>query len=50
MDGKEAAHLAKTINPKLVIPDHYNAIVGTKKNEREFIEALDGKLDYEIFL
>lgn len=50
MDGKEAAHLAKTINPRLVIPDHYNAIVGTKGNEREFIEALDGGLDYEIFL
>lgn len=50
MNGKEAANLTKIINPKLVIPDHYNAIVGTKENEKEFKDALNGKFYYEIFL
>ena len=50
MDGKEAGNLTKIIKPKVVIPDHYNSIVGNKDNEKEFIKELDGKVNYEIFL
>ena len=50
MDEREAGHLTKIIKPKVVIPDHYNSIVGNKDNEKEFIKELDGKVNYEIFL
>lgn len=50
MDGKEAASLANIINPQIVIPTHYNAIVGDKSNEREFVENLNPKLKFEIHI
>lgn len=50
MDGKEGAELTNIIKPKLVIPSHYNAIVGTKQNEEEFISYLDKDINYEIYI
>lgn len=50
MDGKEAASLANIIKPQIVIPTHYNAIVGDKSNEREFVENLNPKLKFEIHI
>lgn len=50
MDGVEAGRLAKKIAPKLAIPTHYNLIVGSKKEEADFIKELDGKIDYEIHI
>ena len=50
MDGVEAGRLAKKIAPKLAIPTHYNLIVGSKKEEADFIRELDGKIDYEIHI
>ncbi len=50
MDGKEGANLTNIIKPKLVIPTHYNAIVGTKQNEKDFIDNLDKNIEYEIHI
>ena len=50
MDGKEGATLANIIKPKLVVPTHYNAIVGTKENEKDYIENLDKNINYEIHI
>ena len=50
MDGIEGALLTKKIRPKLVIPTHYNAIVGSKENEKEFIDNLNGEVPYEIMI
>lgn len=49
MDAKDASYLTNLIKPKLVIPVHYNAIVGTKEDERIFIEGLNN-IEYKIFL
>ena len=40
MNAKEAANLTNIIKPKVVIPTHYNTIVGSKKDEQEFIRNL----------
>ena len=48
MNGKEGAELTNIIKPSLVIPTHYNAIVGDKSNEREFIATLDKSVNYRI--
>lgn len=50
MDGKEGATLTNIIMPKLATPTHYNAIVGTKQNEKEFLENLDKNIPYEIHI
>lgn len=49
MNGKEASELANIIRPNLVIPVHYNGIVGNKENEKEFISNLDN-ISYKIYL
>lgn len=49
MNAREASILTNTIKPKLVIPVHYNSIVGNKKDEKEFIELLEN-VEYKIFL
>jgi L-ascorbate metabolism protein UlaG (beta-lactamase superfamily) len=36
MTPKEAVEAARTINPKLAIPMHYGAIVGSEKDAQEF--------------
>ncbi len=44
MDCKEAAELVNIINPKIVIPIHYNSIVGTKKDEEKFKKLLNNNI------
>ncbi len=50
MDSTEAAALTNIIRPHLVVPTHYNAIVGNKKNEQQFLQVLDKDIDCKIFL
>lgn len=50
MNAYEAACIANKIKPKLVVPTHYNSIVGTKQDEQEFLENLDKNIKYMIFL
>lgn len=49
MNAIEASELANIIKPKLVIPVHYNGIVGSKEDEKEFIERLNN-IEYKIYL
>ena len=49
MTASEASSLANKINPKLVIPTHYNAIVGSKADEKTFVNGLNG-VDYKILI
>ena len=50
MNAKEAASLANTIKPNLVIPVHYGSIVGTKLDEQAFISNLNKDINYQIML
>lgn len=50
MTGAEAADLANKIKPSVVIPTHYNAIVGSKKDEAEFVKNLSPDIKYEILI
>ena len=50
MNAEEAAMLVNKIKPDLVIPVHYNAIVGSKEDEEVFLENLDKNIKYQIFL
>ena len=50
MDAISASKLTNLIKPNLVIPVHYNCIVGTKNDEKIFIENLDKNLKYKILL
>ena len=49
MDYKTGAELTNLIRPKVVVPVHYNGIVGSKNDEKEFIKLLDN-IDYIIYL
>ena len=49
MNAKEASELANIIRPKLVIPVHYNDIVGSKVDEKEFLDNLND-IKYKIYL
>ena len=49
MNAIEASELTNIIRPSLVIPVHYNGIVGNKSDEKEFVEGLDN-IKYEIYL
>jgi L-ascorbate metabolism protein UlaG (beta-lactamase superfamily) len=50
MNATEAAKCANTIVPKVVVPTHYNSIVGTKQDEVTFLSLLDKWIEYKIFL
>lgn len=50
MTGAEAATLANKIKPMVVIPTHYNAIVGSKEDESEFIKNLNKDIKYKILI
>lgn len=50
MNAKEAATLTNTIKPNIVIPVHYNSIVGTKADEKEFLKNLNKKIKHKILL
>lgn len=50
MNAVEAATLTNTISPKLVIPTHYNDIVGSKIDEKTFLTKLNKNIKYKIYL
>ena len=45
MTADQAAKAALAINPKLAIPMHYGAIVGSEKDALSFKDALEGKVE-----
>lgn len=49
MTADEAIDAAIKINPKVAVPMHYGAIVGSKSDAEKFKEALDGKIEVHIF-
>jgi L-ascorbate metabolism protein UlaG (beta-lactamase superfamily) len=48
MTAKEAVEATLAINPKLAIPMHYGAIVGSKNDAIQFKEKLEGKVPVKI--
>lgn len=50
MNAKEAANFINVINPKEVIPIHYGSIVGSKKDEEEFIKNVNDSIKITIKL
>jgi len=48
MTAEEAAQAAITIGPKIAVPMHYAAIVGTNDDAKRFAAALAGKVRVEI--
>jgi L-ascorbate metabolism protein UlaG (beta-lactamase superfamily) len=48
MTAEEAAQAAITIGPKIAVPMHYDAIVGTRDDAGRFAAALAGKVRVEI--
>lgn len=48
MTAEEAVEAARTIRPKVAIPMHYGAIVGTEDDARRFQKALEGEIDVVI--
>lgn len=50
MNATEAAGLVNRISPKIVVPIHYNAIVGNKQDERVFVGGLNSNILCKTFL
>ncbi len=50
MDACEAANATNTIKPKLVIPTHYNTLVGTKADEKTFIQNVNKNIQVKILV
>jgi L-ascorbate metabolism protein UlaG (beta-lactamase superfamily) len=48
MTAEEAAEAARTIRPKVAIPMHYGAIVGSEDDAKRFRKALGGDVDVVI--
>lgn len=48
MTADEAAAAAEAIKPKLAIPMHYAAIIGSKSDAERFRDLLKGKINVEI--
>jgi L-ascorbate metabolism protein UlaG (beta-lactamase superfamily) len=48
MTAKEAAEAAKVLNPRVAIPMHYGAIVGSAEDAAEFKELLKGSVEVRI--
>ena len=48
MTAEEAAEAAKVLKPKIAIPMHYGAIVGTADDAKKFAELLKGLVDVRI--
>ncbi|MFQ3573520.1 MAG: MBL fold metallo-hydrolase [Thermodesulfovibrionales bacterium] len=48
MTAEEAVQAALDIKPKVVIPMHYGAIVGSEDDAKRFADALKGKVDVII--
>ena len=50
MTATEAAELANKVSPKVVIPSHYNSIVGDKTDEQTFLSLLDKNITCKILI
>ena len=50
MNDVEAAELVNKIKPKLAIPTHYSAIVGSKDDESRFKKHLSPDIKYQILI
>ena len=50
MTHKEAAELANTIKPRVVIPIHYKTIVGTAEDAISFANELDKDIECQIIM
>ena len=50
MDAVEASKATNTIKPKVVIPTHYNTIVGNKTDEKKFISLVDKDIKVKILV
>lgn len=50
MNAAEAATLTNLVKPKFVIPTHYGSIVGTKKDETEFVKKVNKGISIKILL
>ncbi|NTW35543.1 MAG: MBL fold metallo-hydrolase [Syntrophobacteraceae bacterium] len=48
MTAEEAVEAARTIKPKVAIPMHYGAIVGSDDDAARFKKALEGEIDVVI--
>ncbi len=48
MSAEEAVQAALDINPKVAIPMHYNAIVGSEADAEKFASMLKGKIEVVI--
>ena len=50
MDYKEAAELINEIKPKIAVPTHYAAIIGTKIDGENFSKLLDSDIECKIYI
>ena len=50
MNVEEAAELIKTINPKVVVPTHYETIVGSIKDAYDFQNKLKNNIEVKILM
>lgn len=50
MEAKEAAKLINIIKPKIAIPMHYGAIVGSKEDEGIFVKNVEKDIECKILL
>ena len=50
MDAKQAAQATNKIQPKVVVPTHYNSIVGSKNDENTFKDLVDKKIQVKTFM
>ena len=48
MTAEEAVEAAKALKPRIAIPIHYGAIVGTEDDAREFKKLLEGIVEVRI--
>ena len=48
MNADQAVEAAQAINPKVAIPMHYGAIVGSEEDAQKFKQALEGKVEVVI--
>ena len=50
MTAEEAAELANTIQPKIVVPIHYGSIVGTQEDAEKFKENLNSTVQCKLMM
>lgn len=48
MTAQEAVEAAKVLKPKIAIPMHYGAIVGTEEDAKTFASSLKGTVDVRV--